>query len=69
MMLTTCQSRVTGDTDTSLLPVHVREPALQTATRRTEHLKNNTERQKNNPHQNPTNDQTSNIKIIIIIIF
>lgn len=39
-MLTTRQSRMTGDTDTSLLPVHVHEPALQAAARRTEHLKN-----------------------------
>lgn len=39
LMLTTRQCRMTGDTDASLLPVHVHEPALQAAARRTEHLK------------------------------
>lgn len=39
-MLTTRQSRMTGDTDAGLLPVHVHEPALQAAARCTEHLKN-----------------------------
>ena len=39
LMLTTRQCRVTGDTDAGLLPVHVHEPALQAAARRTEHLK------------------------------
>lgn len=40
MMLTSRQSRMTGDADTSLLPVHVHEPALQAAARRTENLQN-----------------------------
>lgn len=40
MMLTSRQSRMTGDTDPSLLPVHVNELTLQTAARRAEHLKN-----------------------------
>lgn len=40
-MLTTRQSRMTCDTDASLLPVHVLESALQAAARRTEHLQKN----------------------------
>lgn len=40
-MLTIRQSRMTGDTDTGLLPVHVREPAFETAACCTEHLENN----------------------------
>lgn len=43
-LLTTGQRRMTGDTDASLLPVHVHEPALQAAARRTEHLQNTMEK-------------------------
>lgn len=46
MMLTARQSRMTGDADASLLPVHVHEPALQAAARRTEHLKKHTQRKR-----------------------
>lgn len=45
-LLTTGQSRMTGDTDPGLLPVHVHEPALQTAACSTEHLENKTTHKK-----------------------
>lgn len=38
--LTGRQSRVTGDADSSLLLVHVKQLALEAAARRTEHLQN-----------------------------
>lgn len=75
-MLTTRQSRVTGDADASLLPVHVHEPALQAAARRTEHLKKHTDRQtkknililplsyKGRAHTSP-NDSTLTVKIFL----
>ena len=38
-LLTAHQGRVAGDTHPGLLPVHVRQPALEAAARRTEHLR------------------------------